>query len=434
MKKLSEERKQQIKESLIATRERRKTQVIKVIELKVNCHHTSKETFNRMHECFKQAKWVTNDMIASDDIMKYYYKEHKEVQRNDKDGNFIKESIDIPVLLHRGIIQQVKTNICNLSKAKNKGVRIGRLRFKSEVNSIPIITGGIKIKDKTHITIPEFTNLKVYGLDQLDKYPKYEIADGKFVRRPSGFYVMVSVCIDKDYRQSYTNRVVGLDFGIKDNITTSDGEKFNCNVRESEQLKYLQKQLHRKQKGSKRYYKLRNQIQREYEHLSNKKNDESNKLLSYLFKTYDLIYYQDEQISEWRKVKKSKKGRMTFSFGKHVQISYLGRVKAKLSLSPKGYMISKWIPTTKYCPQCGRLNAIGLDERVYRCSCGYEQDRDMHSAKNMVLFGSTHRAECLEQASAESLTSTYSGSETGHDMQVDSMKRKQEATTLRGGV
>ena len=135
------------------------------------------------------------------------------------------------MLLHRGVVQQVKTNICNLSKAKNKGVRIGGLRFKSEVNSIPIITGGIKIKDKTHITIPGFTNLKVYGLDQLDNYPKYEIADGKFVRKPSGFYVMVSVCIDKDYRQSYTNRVVGLDFGIKDNITTSDGEKFNCNVR-----------------------------------------------------------------------------------------------------------------------------------------------------------------------------------------------------------
>ena len=105
MKKLSEERKQQIKESLIATRERRKTQVIKVIELKVNCHNTPKETFNRMHECFKQAKWVTNDIISSDDTMKYYYKEHKEVQRKDKDGNFIKESIDLPVLLHRGVVQ-----------------------------------------------------------------------------------------------------------------------------------------------------------------------------------------------------------------------------------------------------------------------------------------------------------------------------------------
>ena len=95
MKQLSEERKQQIKESLIATRERRKSQSIKVIELKVNCHHTSKETFAKMREYFKQAKWAANDMIASDDVMKYYYKEHREVQRKDRDGNFIEEALDI---------------------------------------------------------------------------------------------------------------------------------------------------------------------------------------------------------------------------------------------------------------------------------------------------------------------------------------------------
>lgn len=37
------EEKQKIKNSLIETRERRKNQSIKVIELKVNCRQTSKE-------------------------------------------------------------------------------------------------------------------------------------------------------------------------------------------------------------------------------------------------------------------------------------------------------------------------------------------------------------------------------------------------------
>ena len=428
MKQLPEERKQQIKESLIATRERRKSQSIKVIELKVNCHHTSKETFAKMREYFKQAKWVTNDMIASDDVMKYYYKEHREVQRKDRDGNFIEEALDIPVLLHRGIVQQVKTDICNLSKAKNKGIRIGRLRFKSEVNSIPIITGGIKIKDRTHITIPGFKNLKVCGLDQLSRYSNYEIADGKLIQKPSGFYVKVSVCIEKNSVQTPVNRIVGLDFGIKDNIATSDGEKFNCNVRESEQLKFLQKQLHRKQKGSKRYYRLRNQIQREYEHLSNKKKDISNKILSHLFKTYDLVYFQDEQISQWGKTKKSKKGKKIFSFGKQIQSSCLGRIKAKLLLSPKGYMISKWMPTTKFCPNCGNLNTLTLSDRIYSCECGYSCDRDIHAARNIKLFGSTKRAECLEQTSAEAVASGIL--DQNSESQAIPMKRKPEAHTL----
>lgn len=192
---------------------------------------------------------------------------------------------------------------------------------------------------------------------------------------------------------------VGLDFGIKDNIITSDGKKFNCNVQESEQLKFLQRQLYRKQKGSKRYWKLRNQIQKEYEHLSNKKTDATNKLIHKLISNYDIIYFQDEQIAKW---KKSNKG-----FAREIQSSYLGRVKTKLvSLeNNKSFKISKWLPTTKFCPKCGCLNKIGLNERVYHCDCGYQFDRDIHAAKNVKLFGSTKRAECLEQAFVESLAS-----------------------------
>jgi transposase len=415
-KQLSEEERQKIKDSLNATRERRKAQTIKVIELKVNCHQTSKETFAKMDNCFKQAKWIENDMLAwsekcdENNVFKYEYLDHKVIQRKDKDGNFIAENIDMPVYFHRALVKQVKQDIMNLSKAKKKGNKVGRLKFKSEVNCIPIITGGVRIIDNSHITIPGFSKLKVYGLDQLKKFENYEIADGRFVRKVSGFYVKVSVCVEKKNNiQKKNYKEVGLDFGIKDNIITSDGEKFNCNVQESEQLKFLQKQLHRKQKGSKRYYKLLKQIKCEYEHLSNKKADETNKLISYFLKNYDIVYFQDENISEWKKKKHSKKTgkKCGFSFSRQVQSSYLGRVKAKLvSLeNDKSFKISKWSPTTKFCPNCGALNKIGLNERTYVCDCGYSFDRDVHAAKNVKLFGSTKRAECLEQASVETLAS-----------------------------
>lgn len=308
---LTEEERQKIRDSLKATRERRQNQSIKVIELKVNCHQTSKEIFAKMNNCFKQAKWIENDMLAwsercdENNIFKYEYLDHKVIQRKDKDGNFIAENIDIPVYFHRALVKQVKQDIMNLSKAKKKGNKVGRLKFKSEVNCIPIITGGVRIIDNSHITIPGFSKLKVYGLDQLKTFENYEIADGRFVRKVSGFYVKVSVCVEKKNNiQKKNYKEVGLDFGIKDNIITSDGEKFNCNVQESEQLKFLQKQLHRKQKGSKRYYKLLRQIKCEYEHLSNKKTDETNKLISYFLKNYDIVYFQDENISEWKKKKK----------------------------------------------------------------------------------------------------------------------------------
>ena len=342
----------------------------------------------------------------------YNYLEHKEVIHLDKDGNKIKTKLELPSILHRGIVSQKKQDIANESKAKKKGRKVGKLKYKKEINSIDILTGPwLKIRDNSHITIPGFANLKVYGLGQLKKYKEYELANAKFIRKPSGFYIHISICIPKENIISKKNyKEVGLDFGIKDNIITSDGEKFNCKVPESDYLKFLQKQLRRKQKGSKRYCKLRNQIQKEYEYLSNKKADETNKLIHYFTKNYDIIYFQDESISEWKKKKHSKKtGKKVscFSFGRQVQSSYLGRVKAKLvSLeNDKSFKISKWSPTTKFCPNCGCLNKIGLAERTYRCDCGYQFDRDIHAAKNVKLFGSTKRAECLEQASVETLVS-----------------------------
>ena len=403
---LTLQERQAIRDSLNATRERRKLQTLKVFELKVNCHQTSKDIYDKFNFYFTQAKWIRNEMIylskSCQDIFKYEYLDHKNVMHLDKDRNQIFDTITLPSYLHRGIIQQVKQDIKNLSASKKHGNKIGGLKYKKECRCIPIISGGVKIKNNNTISIPGFSKLKVYGLRQITSLDNYELANANIVKKASGIYIHISVCIFKESRQQ-TYKSVGLDFGIKANIITSDGEKFNCNVQESEYLKYLQKQLHRKQKGSKRYYRLLNQIQKEYEHITNKKNDACNKLMHYLLNTYDIIYFQDEQISNWRKKNKR------FHFGKTIQSSYLGRVKSKLvSLdNVRSFKIDKWQPTTKLCPECGTLNVLTLDDRIYNCSCGYECDRDIHAARNVKYIGVVKRNECLEQASAEALPSGF---------------------------
>jgi len=391
-----------IKQSLKNTKLRRLNQSCKVLELKVNVHQIPKEKLSEMYFAFTQAKWVVNDMLNSTDIFKYDYLEHKKVTHFDKDKNEVISDITLSSVMHRALVQSKKQDIVTLSKIKKKGNKVGRLKFKKEVNCIPIITGPwLKIRGNSHITIPGFANLKVYGLEQLLKYPNYELANAKFIKKASGLYINISIMIEKDSKKrEQTGKSVGLDFGIKDNITTSEGEKFNCSVQESDHLKFLQRKLSKKEKGSKRYYNCLKQIKKEYEHLTNKKTDDSNKLIAYFLKDYDIVYFQDEQLSKW---KKSNKG-----FARVIQSSYLGRVKTKLlelEKSDRSYKISKWMPTTKYCPSCGVLNTIPLSERTYKCSCGYTEDRDVHASRNVKLFGSTKRAECLEQASVEKLAS-----------------------------
>ena len=113
---------------------------------------------------------------------------------------------------------------------------------------------------------------------------------------------------------------IGLDFGIKTNITTSEGKKIDISVEESEHLKMLQRKLQRQTKGSNNRYKTIQKLRREYQYLSNIKKDKANKIVHKL-KQYYCIVMQDEQLSEWHK----KKG-----MSRIVQHSCMGLIKSKL--------------------------------------------------------------------------------------------------------
>ena len=411
----SEDTKARIRESISETRARRQTQVCRVFELKISVRHNPKDVFTKLAQCFKEAKWVVNDMLSlsnkSEDnsLFDYKYTEHKDVVHYDKDKNPITDTISLPSVLHRAIVAQKRTDIVNLAKAKRKGIKVGALKFKSEVNCLPIITGYTQILDGCRITIPGFRKLRVHGLDQLQQFEKFEIADAKLVSKASGYYVKVSVMLPKPKRIP-TNKNVGLDFGIKDSLTTSYGDKYKCDVRETDYLKFLSRKLNKRdkkknEKKSRRYCRCMRQLKRAYEKLANRRKDIANKIYHKLTTDYDVIYFQNEQIKGWQKG----------LFGKQVQSSCLGSLKQRLvalEASGRSFKISKWEPTTKMCPVCGCINYPTLADRIYKCGCGYTLDRDTHSARVVLMIGSSKRAVCLEQATVEGVA-TMPASDSG---------------------
>jgi len=145
-----------------------------------------------------------------------------------------------------------------------------------------------------------------------------------------------------------------------------------------------------------------------YEKISNIKKDKVNKLVSYLKGKYGEIFIQDEQIANWHKG----------LFGKQVQHSALGAIKSKLKSLESTFVLDKWQPTTKLCPNCGLLNKVLLSGRVYTCICGYSQDRDIHSAKNILLIGQKQKINSVmgrnsttfEDWTSESLKSNFQDS------------------------
>ena len=75
-----------------------------------------------------------------------------------------------------------------------------------------------------------------------------------------------------------------------------------------------------------------------------------------------MVVIQDEMLTHWHRG----------WFAGHVQHSVLGRVKSDLIMRDDVVVLNKRVPSTKFCPHCGKLNSLSLKDRVYRCDCGAE--------------------------------------------------------------
>ena len=374
-----------IKASRLATASKRKNQICKVFECKIVEKRLNRKQREELNMLFVEGKWFYNQVLnihqTGISLKDINSTQIKSVDHFDKNKNKITTKLEyIGSQQKQSIITRMISNQKTIMTLVKKGLqKYGNLQFKSELNCIPLKQYGTTYKFKT------FNKVKIQGIsgtvlvktgNQLQIAD--ELANANLIKKPDGYYLKVTTYINKEnFKSIRTNgKEIGLDFGIKTNITTSEGEKLNVYVEESERLKKLQRKMFRRVKGSNNRYKTIKSIKREYQKLSNKKQDKVNKIVSKL-KKYETIVIQNEQIAKWHKG----------LFGKQVQHSCIGLVKAKLKALPQTIVLDKWIPTTKWCPKCGTVNKyITLEDRTYKCGCGYEYDRDIHSAKNMLAI------------------------------------------------
>jgi putative transposase len=80
-------------------------------------------------------------------------------------------------------------------------------------------------------------------------------------------------------------------------------------------------------------------------------------------------------------------------FGKSVMDNANGRFRRRLEekMAEMGKTFIKedrFFPSSKRCSCCGRVKAyLPLNERTYRCECGYVEDRDVNAAINLKMEG-----------------------------------------------
>ncbi len=367
------------------TKQRRKLQTCKVFECKFDASHFSKTTEEHFRKLFLEAKWFYNYCLGLKDVndANTTIVDVQVKVKKDDDSDFITELRELEVLtgqMKQDLKVKIFSSIKGLSVLKKNGHKVGRLKFKSYVDAIPLRQIGTK--DHSGVFYLNKSNntvriqglkpwLKVHGLNQIPQ--DCEIANATLVRKASGLYINITT-YQNPIKKEIPNESIGIDFGCMTPLTLSNGIKIDFDVQISKRIKKLDRKIMRrgKKKNSKNKFKDQAKRRKAYEKLTNKRGDIRKKLVSALTNSHKIIVVQDESIKAWQ----------ASGHGKAISTTGIGGILEDLKhKSETPIVVSKWFPSTQLCPKCGIKNKIDQKTRVYECSCGYKADRDLKSAK-----------------------------------------------------
>jgi len=377
------EKRQKIKESLKKTKEKRENQIPKVYQLKISYSNLNKEQKQWLNRVFLEAKWLYNYTVADiDNRLNSQTEKAKQVEIKTPQGLEAREINCLSSQMKQGILDRIKKNLSDLSKAKQKGIKVGKLKFKSQIKSIPLKQNNITfkvLKEKNRVKIQGLKKpVRVLGLHQLPE--NCDIAKAELIKKADGYYIYLTCYIDKNkIKEEKISKPIGIDFGIKHQLTLSNGIKINYSIEETKRLKKLQKKLSRQKKGSKNYQKTKQKIQKEHQKIYNRRKDIQNKITA-LLKKYEYVLIQEEAIKQWH----------SGLFGKQIQNTGIGGIISRLKQSLETLIpVDRYKATTKICSRCGnRKEDIKLSDRTYKCEkCGLVIDRDLNSAINILKIG-----------------------------------------------
>ena len=126
-----------IKASVKATKARRRHQRCRVFTVKLDKSHLTTETLHHLRMLFLEAKWLYNHILAQPKVFEVDYK-RSVVPVKVKDTFECRQLSHLSSHMKQSLITRTVDNIRGLARLKEKGRKIGGLKFKSRVNSIPL--------------------------------------------------------------------------------------------------------------------------------------------------------------------------------------------------------------------------------------------------------------------------------------------------------
>ena len=222
----------------------------------------------------------------------------------------------------------------------------------------------------------------------------YVIKSGSVSIKAGRYYVSALVEVSDNKAVDHFGEGIGIDLGLKDFAIVSNGKTYQ-NINKSARLKKLERQLIREQRClSRKYEKLKEgestqkniqkqklKVQRLHHKIDNIRTDYINKSIAEIVKTKpSYITIEDLNVSGMMKNRHLSKAVTSQKF-------YEFRTKLKAKCDENGIelrVVDRWYPSSKICHCCGAIKKdLKLSDRIYRCNCGYVEDRDFNAALNL---------------------------------------------------
>ena len=322
---------------------------------------------------------------------------------------------DVSAVALQQTLQNLQEAYNNFFKGLKKKQRVGFPNFKKKHkrNSIRLTKGAFKYRNNQILIPKSKTPLNIRWSRQL---PSEDISSISISLTPSGkWFVSILVLDENDYTLPLCDKVLGIDLGIETFATLSSGEKVKMPDLKLhyEKLKKLQRK-HSKKKGTQNKNKARIKVARQYEKISNIREDFHHKLSTRIINENQVIVLENLNVSGM--VRNRKLARAISQQGWYQFITFL-KYKGDL-YGREVIQVDRFYPSSKTCSSCGSIQtSLPLNIREWTCpDCGTTHDRDINAAKNLMAlgtsvtaFGGNVRPACgrspLKKEMAMSLTS-----------------------------
>lgn len=350
-----------------------------------------------LNKTFGSVRLVWNTLLAKN--LKGYEEQGKS-WKQDFNTTVLKTDFDFLKEVSAASLQQKSRDLSETYKqwfnsvsGKRKGKPLGYPRFKKK-----------GLKDSYRLPNQKFKLFQADNKIQLEKIGKVTC------RYPSDMSAfnkddLVSVTITKSKSNKYyasvivdasvtpmpkTNKMIGIDLGIKDLMTLSNNiviKRSNYLKENQFKIKKMQQHLSRKKKDSKRYQKQRIKLAKLQGKIVNKRQWFIHNITKALVKDFDVICVESLNVKSMQcSVKNINRTIAEVSLYEVVR-----QLEYKCLFYDKTFVkVDKYFPSSQLCSCCGEKNKEikNLKIREWTCSkCGAIHHRDVNAAINILKEG-----------------------------------------------